>query len=85
MHKKFCSIGPLDVTSCVVRYSFSVTRWLDYLFNIWAFTTMLICPKSLKLPEQAQDFAKYNLNPPKWPKTLKKFPSGKISQNLVTL
>ena len=22
----------------------SVTRWLDYLFNIWALTTMLICP-----------------------------------------
>ena len=23
----------------------SVTRWLDYLFNIWLFTQVKICPK----------------------------------------
>ena len=27
----------------------SVTRLLDYLFNIWAFTTLIICPKAHKI------------------------------------
>ena len=27
----------------------SVTRWLDYLFNIWSFTTMKISPIAFKI------------------------------------
>ena len=33
-------------------YYFSVTRWLDHLFNIWQFTTTKICP--LKIAKVGQ-------------------------------
>ena len=36
----------------------SVTRWLDYLFNIWLLTTVEICPKALKFAQKLYKFAK---------------------------
>ena len=37
----------------------SVTRWLDYFFNIFPFTTMQICPNIIKLlQEQTPNFTK---------------------------
>ena len=35
-------------TSCLSHSCYSVTRWLDYLFNIWSFTTIFVSPKALK-------------------------------------
>ena len=60
----------------------SVTRWLDYLFNIWSLPTLQVCPTALKLPNRfnflnnshlihSQNFAKGQ--------------SSEISPNLVTL
>ena len=43
-------------------------------------------PKSInKLPDKAQKFAKYHLNPPEWLKKIIFFQSIKILPNLVTL
>ena len=61
----------------------SVTRWMDYSFNIWPFTTN-------KMFLLAYNFAKevcpiLNDFTEKLPKALKVCQSGEISPNLVTL
>ena len=33
---------------CTLVVAFSLTRWLDYFFNIWQLLAMKICPKALK-------------------------------------
>ena len=41
----------------------SVTIWLDYLLNIWPFTTMKISPKALKFVKEGFKFG-LTLNKP---------------------
>ena len=48
MVKKLCSVIRC-ISRSLVRSPSSVTRWLGYLFNIWPFTTVKICPISTKL------------------------------------
>ena len=38
-----------QVLLCEREFGYSVTRWLDYLFNIWPFSKMRICPITLKI------------------------------------
>ena len=46
----------IETNTCL---SSSVTRWLDYMFNVWIFTTISIN----LLPKQVQNVAKYYLSP----------------------
>ena len=63
-------------------FSISVTRWLNYLFNIWPFTAMKVCTISKKI---CQNIFKVQKNL-KIAKDISKFAhSSKISPNLVTL
>ena len=59
---------------------FSVTRLLHYLFNIWAFTTMKICPNNCQIKLKM-----FRKTLSKWPKLFNVVPKCKISPNLVTL
>ena len=69
--------------------SFSVTRWLDYLFNIWPFTT--ICPttkrakvgSNLSNNKKSQSRFKFVLNswkPPKIAQNVIFCQSGKVAK-----
>ena len=61
----------------------SVTRWQDYLFNIWSFSTLKMLPYSTKLlPKYIQNFAKNKINPKNSEMLLIILPKW---QNLVTL
>ena len=59
---------------------FSVTRLLHYLLNIWAFTTMKICPNNCQIKLKM-----FRKTLSKWPKLFNVVPKCKISPNLVTL
>ena len=64
----------------------SVTRWLDYFFNIWPFTTLKFFNSISKLPKNIQNCAKYLMEPFKICQWCFKFCHiGEISSNLVTL
>ena len=65
----------------------SVTRFLDYLFNIWPFTTMEMCPKRVtNFSKHVQNFAEFVNKPSGNGQILLTFSqSGEISLNLVTL
>ena len=50
---------------------FSVTRWLDYFFKIWPFTTSKICQNSISnLPKFVQNLAKYLMDSLKFSKVV---------------
>ena len=56
------------------RIALSVTRWLDYLFNIWPFRTMKICPNNNNICQSRLTIlprSKYLLQ--KWPNTFLNF------------
>ena len=75
---------------CLILWRFvfaaSVIRWVDYLFNSWPLSKMLIFPIAWNI---CQSMFKILPNAPllntKLSKTLKKFQSGKISPNLIIL
>ena len=56
----------------------SVTRWLDYLFNFWPFTSMKVYDYTYNICQSRLIL----YQPSKWSRSFK---SGKVSQNLVTL
>ena len=45
-----------------------MTKWLDYMFNIWSFTTIGIAQKHKNLPKEVENVAKYYLALNKWSK-----------------
>ena len=45
------------------RMADSVTRWLDYYFNIWLLTTVNICPNEYKMAKEGSKFSQ-GLNKP---------------------
>ena len=64
----------------------SVTRWLDYLFKIWPFTTMKICPITSKTARKVDSkFCPIVLDSLKNCLRLKNCKSGEISPIVVTL
>ena len=66
---------------------FSVTRWLDYFFNFWPFTTMKVCHFDEMFVEVGRlQFCQILNKPSKdCQKVLKFCQSGEISPNLVTV
>ena len=64
----------------------SVTRWLDYFFNFWPFTTMKVCHFDEMFVEVGRlQFCQILNKPSKdCQKVLKFCQSGEISPNLVT-
>ena len=53
----------------------SVTRLLDYLFNIWSFQALRICPKAYKICQSKVKFiANSKCTLSKWPKFLNVVP-----------
>ena len=44
----------------------SVTRWLDYFYNIWPFTKLKSCPKFIKTTKGGSKIAKHKINPQKF-------------------
>ena len=64
----------------------SVTWWLDYLFNIWPFTTMRMCPKYIKITKVCSKVWHIQKEPfQNGQSCLASCLSGEISPNLVTL
>ena len=49
-----------------------MTRWLDYLFDIWPFKGMKF--RSIALPKNVQNFVKHQKDPYKLSKALKILP-----------
>ena len=62
----------------------SVTWWLDYLFNIWPFTTMRMCPKYIKIYQSMWKIIQ-NEHFQNGRSCLNSWLSGEILPNLVTL
>ena len=64
----------------------SVTWWLDYLFNIWPFTTMRMCPKYLKFTKVCTKLCQIQNEPFQNGQSCSTTClSGEISPNLITL
>ena len=69
-----------------IECNYSVTWWIDYLFNFWPFTAMKICPIAFKINQSnliILPYTKWTLS--KWPIFLTSCQSGEIPANLVTL
>ena len=69
-----------------IECNYSVTWWIDYLFNFWPFTAMKIWPIAFKIKQSnliILPYTKWTLS--KWPIFLTSCQSGEIPANLVTL
>ena len=64
----------------------SVTRWLNFVFSIWPFTTMKTFKKQIKFTKVSSKFCKIPTEPFQHGQILvTSCQSGEISPNLVTL
>ena len=63
----------------------SVTRWQDYLLNIWQFTAIQICPTTLTISKVGSKFAKYHKPQRNSQKAWNVCQNDEFFQNLVTL
>ena len=62
----------------------SVTRWLDYFFNIWLFTTLKICPIALQICQNKLIILpNTKLTLSKWPKWQNFTKSDHTAQNVT--
>ena len=48
--------GPIQDTTFYIQAS--VTRWVDYLFNIWPFATMKNLPKRILIAKVGSEYSK---------------------------
>ena len=85
VESKFLSQTFLSVLSSKLVMG-SVTRWLDYFFNIWPFTTMKVCYFGKMFAKVGLKFCQLRNKPSKDCQRVSKFyQSDEPSPNLVTL